>query len=391
MVESGDVPATVSSLYEWKGSNVRPPWIDEATWQAMSPDQQLEILERARLAYEQQLARIDRLRTPPWANNEEWLWRVGGVNPNLMGIYDQLEPGGAQEFQTQLEQVRQLYEQKWADFLASQSIYKFGVGDDLSEAFLIYLFGLEGAAEYGVGRHAANNMRLLARPDLRASVGPADQYIDLSDPSLPFSEEFPRSNPHFNLCGQLTIAATLGIDPIDGLARFSELLPDYAAGDYTDGSRILGDPRMGTSPQDLSDFMELYDWTGEPIGYASDTQAWVDRPPTLAEISNRLERGQAVIALVALDTRSTYLTPNDVPGDAAHWVSIVQTIQTRSGEEIVRVYNPFMNREEWYTWQDMQDSWQLGSKLDSQGDPLGPNYRGVIGTPPPELAWLPQP
>ena len=165
MVESGRVPAMVSSLYEWKGSNVRPPWIDEAAWEKITPEERLEILGQARLEHEQQLARIDRLRTPPWANNEQWLWRVAGVNPNLMGIYDLLEPGGVHGFQSQLERVRQEYEEKWADFLASQSIYRFAVGDDLSEAFLIYLFGVEGAAEYGVGAIVADDQRLLGIPD----------------------------------------------------------------------------------------------------------------------------------------------------------------------------------------------------------------------------------
>jgi hypothetical protein len=180
---------------------------------------------------------------------------------------------------------------------------------------------------------------------------------------------------------------TLGIDPAEGLASFRGLKPDYANGDYTDGAMILNNPGMGTSAQNLSDYMEVHGWTAEPIGYSGDTQAWVERPPQLGEVGDRLAGGEAVIALVSLDTRSGYLADGDIAGDAAHWVSILQTIERENGEGIVRVYNPYLNREEWYGWDDFRNSWELGSKLDRWGDPLGPNYRGVIGAPPEELLW----
>jgi hypothetical protein len=388
MVEQGLDPMEL--MPDWLRRLQRPPWISAEMWAALPPGERAETLRGLQEQWLAQQERISRMRTPPWEKDPGWLMWLLGMDAGFEGRLGRANPDDVRDHQVLMERTRKEYQELWEDFLASQSVYKFGVGNDLTEAFLIYLFGLEGAGGYGVGPSVSPGQWLLERPAFQGSIGTPAQSINLGDPELPFTN-YRYGHVHPNLCGELTVAVTLGLDPTQALVIFEGLEPNRTEGILTDGAAILADRSMGTSARNLSDFMKALGWTGEPIGFAGDTQVWAERPPTMEEVGERLRHGQAVIALVSLDTRSTYLTASDVPNDAAHWVSILQALKTRSGEEIVRVYNPYMNREEWYAWQELQDSWQLGSKLDRSGDALGPNFRGVIGTPPSMQSWLPTP
>jgi len=81
----------------------------------------------------------------------------------------------------------------------------------------------------------------------------------------------------------------------------------------------------------------------------------------------------------------------DIYSDTSHWVAVIQIVETRTGEEVVRIYSPFQNREEWIRYDDYQSSWQLYSKYNGSGERMGPNYRAVIATSPEEMQWLPNP
>jgi hypothetical protein len=101
--------------------------------------------------------------------------------------------------------------------------------------------------------------------------------------------------------------------------------------------------------------------------------------------------GETIVVLVNLNTGTGFLEPSDINADAAHWVSVLQTIKAKSGDEFVRIYNPYFNREEWLSYEDFTSSWQLYSKFDRSGERMGPNYRAVIASPPEEMEWLPSP
>jgi hypothetical protein len=401
MVESGNVPAAVSSLYEWKGSNVCPPWIDEATWQHMSATSQLAILRDARLAYEEQLARIERLRMPPWEKDESWLWSVTGINPAALESRGYFSPQEIAEYRQHLAQVRADYDAKWGEFLESQSIYKFGVGDDLSEAFIIYLFGLEGAATHGLDARLASDgtvqaivvregQQLLDRSHVSdpvwqkvRGVDRPVQYYDLEQiaefqgkgyGTQSLDQNGERHGYHYNLCGQITSAASMGLDPIDVLVTF-ESLPD--------GPRILGDQTMGTTERELRRLMAEYGWTTESIGHKGDAYSWWDGEswqPKAYQVSDFLDNGQGVRALLNLDTGTGLIGPKDGVHDAPHWAHILQVVVRDEGEAYVRIYNSFMHREEWYNFDHVVDSWTPSS-----------NYVASIETPPAELGWLPSP
>lgn len=377
MVEQGLDP--VGLMPVWARTMGRPPWIDQADWRDIPWEQRQQIIREYQQAWMEQQARIDRLSTPPWERDERWLWAVAGINPDLAGLDGMLEPGEIREIKDQLVLTRQEYERKWAEFLESQSLYKFGVGDDLSEAFLIYLFGLEGAAAHGVGTIVADDQRLLGMPRFQYSPGEVDQYLMLNGvDGVPefvgkgygsdFSGDF---GLHYNLCGQLATAVTIGVDPIDGLIAFERI---------DSGPSILADQTIGTGHAQLTNMLGEFGWEGERVGNATDPYPWRDGrgwQPKPEQVAEHLEQGRALIALMGLNTRSGLIDP---AGPIPHWVSVLQVVESQDGEAYARIYNPYQNREEWYSFDHLAASWAPG-----------PNYRAVVATPPMELAWLPKP
>jgi len=304
------------------------------------------------------------------------------------------------EFKANLEQVKREYEQEWANFLENQSVYKFGVGDDLTEAFLIYMFGLEGAAEYGVefvhardghllGGISSDEQRLLEdpRPYIDQYLLPDTRHFqDIHIGGIPQFDGLGYGDwkgVHYNLCGEITVAVTIGVEPIEALFRFEGIYIEENGVVFTDGSAILEDHSMGTDAGDISALLREYGWQGERVGNTGDPYPWRDHrdwQPKADQVAQHLNEGRAVIALVNLDTNSNFVEPVDGHTDATHWVSILQVMETQDGDAVVRIYNPYQNREEWYSFDTLVDAWTPG-----------PNYRAVVATPPEEMAWLPNP
>jgi len=54
-------------------------------------------------------------------------------------------------------------------------------------------------------------------------------------------------------------------------------------------------------------------------------------------------------------------------------------LQTRDGDDVVRAFNPFQNREEWYSWTDFRHAWEVPGEA---------NYRAVYATPPESVAFV---
>jgi hypothetical protein len=97
-------------------------------------------------------------------------------------------------------------------------------------------------------------------------------------------------------------------------------------------------------------------------------------------VADHLLNGRGINALVNLDTGSDYIEPVDRTADAGHWSPILQVMTTRDNQQLVRLYNPYQDREEWYTFDHLVESWTPSA-----------NYMAVVATPPEELRWLPNP
>jgi hypothetical protein len=336
------------------------------------------------------------MRTPPWEKDEGWLLRIILIDPlanegrRILYLDDIFDQGNY------LQQYRARYDQLWSDFLKSQTVYKFGIGDDLSEGFLIYAFGFEGAIEYGataiksstgdfIGVHVDEEQRLLKSSRDRLIIdGIVDkdriaEYYNLNN--IPrFKDKSYGSNRdkdkgvHYNLCGQIGTAATIDVYPVDALITFDSL---------PGGREILINEKMGTRCDDLESLFEAYGWETEQVGHAEDAYTWHDNrswKPKYDQVEDHLKNGRAINALVNLDKISKLIEPVNRINDTGHWTPILQLMTTRDGEQLARLYNPFQDCEEWYPFDHLVQSWTPSA-----------NYVAVVATPPEELRWLPNP
>jgi len=172
---------------------------------------------------------------------------------------------------------------------------------------------------------------------------------------------------HFNLCGQLVVMGLLGLDLKDGLQRFSQL-PTGTSVQQEDGSfeweaftgdRILRNQFLGTEGHQLASFFKVE--SGRPARF--DKASNNIQPEPLADAATMrqwLGEGRALVALVNIDkTQQGLLRPLDqATSSAAHWVGVLDVTTTRSGETLVRVYNPYMNEEQFYSWDFFQAAWE---------------------------------
>jgi len=172
---------------------------------------------------------------------------------------------------------------------------------------------------------------------------------------------------HWNLCGQLAAIAVLGLHLKEGLLLFSRTSTGAMMANedgklewqsFT-GEVILRDPTMGTDAQQLADFFGEAGRPHSTILRATDNL----HPEPMADagtIREWLGEDKALVALVNIDkTQHGLLRPLDqATSSAAHWVSVLDVSETRSGETLVRVYNPYMNEEQFYSWDYFQAAWQ---------------------------------
>ncbi len=178
---------------------------------------------------------------------------------------------------------------------------------------------------------------------------------------------------HINLCGEIGTAVSIGVYPVDALLKFN---------DIPGGKNILMDETVGTSHKNLIALFAKYGWEGQSVGHTNDPYQWSDEytlKPKFFQVEDHLKSGRSIEALVNLNTFSNYIEPLD-KHDAPHWAPILQVMTTHDGQEVVRLYNPYQDREEWYPFDHLVQSWTPSA-----------NYVAVVAAPPEELRWLPSP
>ncbi len=152
---------------------------------------------------------------------------------------------------------------------------------------------------------------------------------------------------HNNLCGQLAVIAALGLDIGEGIEIFANINDHY--------KRIINDPEATTYANHLSKFI---DSVGDDRFGAAYSVSGDDAIDTPEEFIEHLEAGDKVISLVNIDSSTSgkgKLKDEDkvIPGskNTPHWVWVQEIILTKEDDNpLVRVYNPYMNREEVYDW-----------------------------------------
>jgi hypothetical protein len=198
----------------------------------------------------------------------------------------------------------------------------------------------------------------------------AAQYLSLFEI---LGDGYPRT-VHRNLCGELAVMAAMGLSLEEGLRLFAEVRTTrmiVATGEdgqqkitwiNISGKDLLTDVietggGSATNYWQLGHFFEQASGGGLSANYLSYPAG---DPPEADDIAGMLAEGKSVVALVNIDTMdSGRLQEIDSSGDPApHWVTITGVIPTQNGMTVVRVYNPYHNREELYSWESFSSSWE---------------------------------
>jgi hypothetical protein len=142
------------------------------------------------------------------------------------------------------------------------------------------------------------------------------------------------------------------------------------------GAQILNRDQ-GTYPYHLADLLHDLD-QGEYVGRYGTT---AETPPFAPnDIAGMIEGGGNMFALVNLDTHPPEaLRPVDESTNkVGHWVSVLSVLPTQGGEAVVRVYDPFDNREKYYNWTYFTRIWQKGGSMNGSFGYVAPKNGGII-------------
>ncbi|MCP3143274.1 SH3 domain-containing protein [Pyxidicoccus xibeiensis] len=193
--------------------------------------------------------------------------------------------------------------------------------------------------------------------------GAAAQYINLEKLLGP---GFPQI--HYNLCGPLAVGASLGMTPEEALTAFKDSIGDVSENILETGSV--------THDTHLEKFYEAQGWQADIVKLTM-TPPW--------EMARLLAEGKQLTTLVNIDTKGAdgkLRDYDDSTKQVAHWVNVRAVEQDASGDWMVRVYNPYENREEVYSWDDFETAWNKSGGV-TNGEAWTNNpYVMVIATPP---------
>ncbi len=176
-------------------------------------------------------------------------------------------------------------------------------------------------------------VRLPADPEIAQTLAggySAAQYLNIKTVTG-------KSMRHFNLCGEFCCAALAGDNIIPILQRW---LPTY-----TRAKNILNN-NVGTTVIDLNSILKLYGLAGEQYIHSPGITVISAR-----RVRDRLQAGYKAITGVMINGRGVV----DPKGNIAHWV-VLEDVVPVGNDGWVRVYNPFMNREEIYSFDLFEDS-----------------------------------
>lgn len=155
-----------------------------------------------------------------------------------------------------------------------------------------------------------------------------------------------RDSIHYNLCGELAVINALGIGIEYGFVKFAEM-----AG----GTEILN-TNMTTSGYVLANLISKIDGGKYSVPEIPRNSFGIHNPVTMYKMTWNKD---IIISLVNIDTYK-YGNLRDINvsrHSVAHWVW-VQKVFEYDGNSFVRVYNPYMNREEIYSWEIFESAYR---------------------------------
>jgi hypothetical protein len=180
---------------------------------------------------------------------------------------------------------------------------------------------------------------------------------------------------HFRLCGILAVGHAIGV------RNMTEAIEAFAS---VNENMLVNNNTAWT--YELRNLYREMGWEADLIGRFQSTEylEWLNWDkdnrlsyPTFEQATQKLEEGYVITPLVGVDPTTGFLS-SDPDAATGHFINIVETMVTREGTEIIRVYNSMFHREEIYTWEQFDDIWRHAG-----GNSGG---QGVLANPPQVLA-----
>lgn len=315
---------------------------------------------------------------PPWMDREHW-WHLSEGDRQL---------------------IIQGLRRDWANFMAGRTEGSFRpAGYNSSyyeEMFQIYLFGLPAALFHEqdgrlqqIEPYFDRNLELFDKPELpNGSEAYPDrkftkwQYQDLEAylevlerdgtlDDLGLTERLGMLKTgtwairHYNLCGLDAVGHAVGV---------ADMMEAYVAFAGIDEQMLIKNETAWT--WQIRNLYRELGWEAEQIGRfeSTDRVTWLHwnndnrlEYPTFADVENKLREGYVITPLVGIDQGTGFLSA-DPDAAVGHFVNILETMTTKDGTQIVRVYNSAFHREEMYTWDQFDAIWrQAGGNSGGQG------------------------
>ncbi|MFY2558030.1 hypothetical protein ACN469_10400 [Corallococcus terminator] len=326
----------------WLEQGGMPPWLNGA-WHRLDATTQAGILDGIRARWSQHVTDME----PAWIRDPSL------APPPLTENWSQLTP----------EQQRTTAETHWDTLVQEEMSLYFGSLPETGVAAESPLIGTSRGWPWGagsVGEWAANHA---------AGQDPIAQYLNIGAILNGEGKDY----THGNLCGELTALSVMGLELVDGLTRFAGLGSEYRG--------ILGNGEMLTNSTHLETFLASQGWriVGQQAGAENDpTMKDLDgnfsasdtynnnhaKDPTPDAVQRILDDGGSLLVLVNIDGADDGMLESVTTSDRdiTHWVSVVDITKNAQGQTYVRVYNPYQNREEVYSWADFKSAWQSPSE-----------------------------
>jgi hypothetical protein len=341
---------------DWLQSGLCPPWIRFSQWQHLSRENREAILEWALRTWDtwiQQLTIEGRLCE---ADIEEYLILVQGLHP--LFIVEKCwwrRPQYAQS--TFYSDV--LGYPAYLDWVMWTGVHTENLGYTWYEVIYDGRIGWMRSSNFGDPFPFDMTQAMVAIPQdpaiaEAARAGPA-QFIDIREvvPGAPARNTM--------LCGEFCVAALLG-EEVD--FRVLNLLRAWTH-EHSRAVYLL-EHNIGTwRKPDLYDMLNLYD-----VAYEN-----LDRHLSCQELEDELHSGKMLIAFVNIDTKGSNSCGgmDQRGGEADHWV-VVEDAKAVGDGGWIRMYNPYWNREEIYTYEEFENAWvnyglwvMRGVRSDGQG------------------------
>jgi len=173
----------------------------------------------------------------------------------------------------------------------------------------------------------------------RTATDPKQKAAQYMSPHLLTGSVLVVNRTHYNLCGQLAVIHALDKELEFGMQEFLEI---------DDIGLVVMNNNYTTHALHLVRFIanlggNKYDRAAIKSGGYALKQA--------PEFADALEAGSIIISLVNIDPfqDGEVMGMHNSSRDVAHWIWVKAVMKTQFGV-MVRVYNPFMNRNELYAW-----------------------------------------